>query len=176
MNTGSQASQMSHRPTPYKVRQRDRGAESGTNHGSACGTTDLKSLALQVLSQGILGQVRDKARDTLSQPLKTPGTVSSGDSIPSLTKEEYQEVVGWPTPTQRVFTRLLDHFKGRGFPLIQAERLSFTTLMVLKQRKGWPLVLVQDPPPEIGRALGMVLDVFSGARLVNYGHKAGTAQ
>ena len=128
--------------------------------------------------------------DTGSAPIQSPGekrnteisnsnlvgNMDRMDKIPPLNDHERQEVTSWPVQTQRVFARLLAHFEARGFPLLQAERLSFTTLMVLKQRKGWPLVLVQDLPPEIGRAVGTVLDVFPGAMLTSYGHNPGTAQ
>jgi hypothetical protein len=97
-------------------------------------------------------------------------------NIPPLVPDECREVSNWPPQTQRVFTRLLDHFESRDFPLIQAERLAFTTLMVLKKRKGWPLILVHDLPPEVGRAIGYVLDEFPGAKLMNSGHKMGTEQ
>ncbi|BEQ16024.1 hypothetical protein FAK_30900 [Desulfoferula mesophila] len=176
MNTDCQTSYVSHRPTLYKVGQWDKGGESGTSPETASGTADLKSLALHVLYQTKMGQARDGARDTLSQPLKAPGTAACTGTIPALTKEESQEVIGWPVQTQRVYTRLLDHFEARGFPLLQAERLSFTTLIVLKKRKGWPLILVSDLPPEIGRAIGYVLDAFPGTKLMNYRHKTVTAQ
>ena len=171
-----QPSQVSHRPTLYKVGQWDKEAENETRNGTARGTADLKSLALRAIKQSKQGQRRDKALDTLSQTMETPGTAACADSIPALTKEECQEVTGWPVQTQRVYTRLLDHFKARGFPLLQAERLSFTTLMVLKKRKGWPLILVSDLPPEIGRAIGYVLDAFPGTKLMNYSHDTGTVQ
>ena len=95
--------------------------------------------------------------------------------IPPLTSGERQEINAWPPETRRVFTRILAHFQERGFSQDQAERLSLTTINVLRKRKGWPLVLVQDLPPEIGRAVGLVLDVFPGAKITKYGHKAGTA-
>lgn len=129
-------------------------------------------------------------KDTNGPPKQSPGegrntetristsvdNMDRMDKIPPLNAHECQEVTNWPVQTQRVFTRLLDHFEARGFPLIQAERLAFTTLMVLKKRKGWPLILVHDLPPEIGRAVGLVLDAFPGTKLMNYGHKTGTAQ
>lgn len=117
-----------------------------------------------------------KERDTQNHIYTPRDNIDRIDKMPPLNTHECQEVTSWPVQTQRVYARLLDHFETRGFPLLQAERLSFTTLMVLKKRKGWPLLLVHDLPPEIGRAVGMVLDAFPGTKLMNYRHKTGTAQ
>ena len=135
------------------------------------GVANNKKAPQKSSSQSLVGR-----RSTETRIFTPMDFMDNMDKIPPLTAEESREIDDWPAHTRRVLTRLLEHFKAQGFPLPQAERLSLATLMVLKKRKGWPLILVSDLPPEIGRAIGYVLDAFPGTKLMNYSHDTGTVQ
>jgi hypothetical protein len=88
---------------------------------------------------------------------------------------ERKEAQAWPPETQRVFEVVLAWFKGKGHVSPQAEALATATVKELMRRKRGPVALISDLSPEIGRAVGLVLAAFPGAKITNYGHKAGTA-
>ena len=166
-NQSDQASQVSHRSKPYKMGQWDSSPESRTPDGTPRGTVSAKYLALQLLQRKKMGHpVGRQMGHFVPHPKKPWDTLSP--NIPPLDQIEHEEIKAWLPETRRVFTHILAHFQDMGYPQEQAERLSLTTIKVLKERKGWPLVLVQDLPPEIGRAVGAVLEVFPNAKAVNH--------
>jgi len=84
-------------------------------------------------------------------------------AIPAATAADAAELHGWPVETQRVYVRVLDYFASQGYPLSEAESLTFTTLRVLQQRRGGRgLCLVGDLEAGLARAIGLGLEVFKG--------------
>jgi len=144
---------VSQRPNLYKTGQRDSNAQDERLCGASHWTAKHNYLKLNILRESGVEQPTVRACGILSHTYYIHATAS------------------FPYPT-----RPLVHFKAPEVAQAVTERLSFTTFMMLKKGKAWPLILVSDLPPEIGRAIGYVLDAFPGTKLMNCRHYLGTAQ
>lgn len=124
-----------------------------------------------------------------SSPLSSLATLASladhrhdpahqAQAIPPLSPEQCQEVHSWPTPTQRVFVALIDHFENQGYKLPQAEPLAWATVKALMERHGGPVGFKSEInpscagsrtlPPEVAPIVDLVKSVFGPGIQVNW--------
>jgi hypothetical protein len=81
-------------------------------------------------------------------PLSLPE--DSGPAINPLPPKAVDSVKAWPTETQRVFVACLDHFKGQGYALWQAESLAYATVDdLMKRHRSLVALLEKSMPPEL---------------------------
>lgn len=90
----------------------------------------------------------------------TQNNVATPPAIPADTEADAQDLHGWPMETQRVYCRVLGYFESKGYPLAEAESLTLAVVRELMKRRRGPVCLVSDLPPEVGRAMGLALDVL----------------
>ena len=88
--------------------------------------------------------------------------------IPAPTDTEAAEIESWPVETQALWVRVLEHFEHKGYSAHEAESLSWATVRELQKRHGGRgLCLVSDLDPQLGRAVGLALEVFPGSEVIS---------